>query len=91
MNKLASAPTNSIRWYPKLIFELGFFLANHRKIKLTTKPNKSVTKWKASLMTEIECERYPPTNYPVIKTKDMMITIISFLKLAEESYLGGGL
>ena len=49
----------------------------------TKNPNRSVTKWKASLITEIEFEIYPPTNYPVINTKEIRITITNFRKLVE--------
>jgi len=46
-------------------------------------PIKSVTRWKASLITEIDLEIYPPINYPAIKTKEIIITINNFEKFRE--------
>lgn len=83
MKRLPRAPISSIRWYPKVILRVGFFLENQMKTKETTKPNRSVTRWKASLMTEMECEMMPPMNSPAMKTKEMMMTMMSFLKLPE--------
>lgn len=47
----------------------------------TTNPSKSVTRWNASLITDMEPEMMPPTNSPAMKINDIMITAMSFLKL----------
>ena len=52
------------------------------KKKLIPKPIKSVTRCKASEMTAMEPEMYPPTNSPAIKTKEIAMTMYNLQKFA---------
>ena len=45
--------------------------------KLTIKPIRSVTKWNASDITEIDPDIYPPINSPAININEINITIIN--------------
>lgn len=41
---------------------------------------RSVTKWNASAMTDMDPEMYPPTNSAAIKTNEIAITMYSLQK-----------